>query len=145
MKNTALFIALFTLFALISAACGTAGSGNSAPPAGKTIVGGPAGNNLTATLANADGAFKKGKQEFTLTFTDASGKPVDVGSTALNFRMPAMGSMAEMNSGATFTTTGTPGAYKGKVDLEMGGEWIAQITYEGPAGKGAFTLTIVAK
>jgi len=146
MRNTLLFIGSITIFALFAVACGSSGSGGTtAPAAGKTIVSGPAGNNLTATLANADGNFKKGKQEFTLTFTDASGKAVDVGSTATNFRMPAMGSMAEMNAGTTFTTTGTPGSYKGKVDLEMGGEWQAQITYEGPAGKGAFTLTIVAK
>lgn len=143
MKNTFLIIGAITIFALFAAACGSSGGTGSA--AGKTIVSGPAGNNLTATLANADGTFKKGNQEFTLTFTDASGKPVDVGSAATNFRMPAMGSMAEMNAGATYTTTGTPGSYKGKVDLEMGGEWQAQITYEGPAGKGAFMLTIVAK
>ncbi|CAN5321084.1 hypothetical protein BH10ACI3_BH10ACI3_27490 [soil metagenome] len=149
MRKTILFIGATTLFTLITltAACSSAGSGGgtSAPAGGKTIVSGPAGNNLTATLANADGAMKKGNQELTLTFTDASGKPVDVGSAALNFRMPAMGGMSEMNSGATFTTTGTPGSYKGKVDLEMGGEWQAMVTYEGPAGKGAFTLKAVAK
>jgi hypothetical protein len=59
--------------------------------------------------------------------------------------MAAMGSMAEMNNGATFTSTGTPGVYSGKTDIEMAGEWQAQITYEGPAGKGAFKLPIIAK
>ncbi len=146
MKRNVLFIGVITLFALIAAACGSAGNtGSTAPAAGKTIASGPAGNNLTATLANADGVLKKGNQEFTLTFTDASGKSVDVGSVALNYRMAAMGSMAEMNAGATFTTTGTPGSYKGKATLDMAGEWQAQITYEGPAGKGSFSMRIVAK
>ena len=149
MRTTFQFFGAITLFALVAmaAGCGSSGSGGgtTAPPAGKTIATGPAGNNLTATLSNAEGVLKKGSQEFTLTFTDASGKAVDVGSAALNFRMPAMGSMSEMNSGATFTTTGTPGSYKGKATLEMSGDWQAMITYEGPAGKGAFSIPIVAK
>lgn len=149
MRKTVLFIGALTLFALITmaTACGSSGSGGgtTAPAAGKTIATGPAGNNLTATLSNTEGVLKKGPQEFMLTFTDASGKPIDVGSAALNFRMPAMGSMSEMNDGATFTTTGTPGSYKGKVTLDMAGDWQAMITYEGPAGKGSLSLPIVAK
>lgn len=123
-------------------ACGS-GSSNAAP--GKTIATGPANNNLTVTLSNADGVLRKGKQEFTMTFTDDAGKPVDVGAAALNYRMAAMGTMAEMNNAATLTTTGTPGIYRGTVSLEMAGEWQAQITYEGPAGKGKVSLPISAQ
>ncbi len=147
-KKTVLFIGSITLFSLVVfiAACGSELKPTADNPIpGKVIKSGPAGNNLTATISNADGTLKKGSQEFMLTFTDASGKSVDVGSVALNYRMAAMGSMAEMNNGATFTTTGTPGVYKGKVDIEMAGEWQAQITYEGPAGKGAFSLPVNAK
>jgi hypothetical protein len=145
MRLTILFIGAFTFFALLAAGCGSAGNGGSTASVGKTIATGPAGNNLTATMTNTEGVLRKGSQEFTLAFTDASGKPVDVGSVALNYRMAAMGSMAEMNSGATFKTTGTPGIYRGNVDIEMAGEWQAQITYEGPAGKGAFSLPVHAK
>ncbi|MEP6944405.1 MAG: FixH family protein [Acidobacteriota bacterium] len=144
MRKTILFTTLFAL-SVFAAACGSAGSSGPAAPTGKTIATGPAGNNLTAILSNLDGALKKGVQEFTLTFTDSSGKPVDVGSVALNYRMAAMGSMSEMNTGATFTTTGTPGVYKGKADIEMGGEWKAMITYEGAAGKNAFSIPVIAK
>ncbi len=138
------YILVFSLVVLsvFAAAC-SSGSGGAAT--GKTIKSGPAGNNLTATIANADGILKKGPQEFTLTFTDASGKPVDVGAVALNNNMPAMGSMPVMNNAATFTTTNTPGVYRGKVDIEMAGEWQAQITYEGPAGRGKFTLPVTAQ
>lgn len=148
MKKTVLFIGLIALFSLIVfiAACGSEPKPTAENPIpGKVIKSGPAGNNLTATISNADGTLKKGSQEFVLTFTDASGKPVDVGSVALNYRMAAMGSMAEMNKGATFTTTGTPGVYKGKVNIEMAGDLQAQITYEGPAGKGAFALPVSAQ
>jgi hypothetical protein len=137
-------LTLIALFAVFAAACGSAGTGGAAAE-GKTIKSGPAGNNLTATLASKDGVLRKGKQDFTLTFTDASGKPVDVGSVALNFHMPAMGTMAVMNNPATFTTSGTPGVYNGKTDLEMSGEWQAQISYDGPAGTGKANLPITAQ
>jgi hypothetical protein len=59
--------------------------------------------------------------------------------------MPAMGSMSAMNNPATLTTTGTPGVYKGSVDIEMTGEWQAQVAFEGPAGKGKATLPVTAQ
>lgn len=130
------------IFSILSIACG---GSSSSTTSGKPIKNGPAGNNLTVTLSNADGILRKGMQNFTVTFADASGKPVDVGAVSLNFFMPAMGSMSAMNAPATFTTTGTPGVYSGKVDIEMTGEWQAQITYEGPAGKGKATLPVTAQ
>lgn len=143
MRKILLVTTSISIFALLVLASACSSSNN--PASVKTVISGPAGNNLTATIANADGVLRKGQQEFTLTFTDASGMPVDVGSVALNYRMAAMGSMAEMNSGTAFTTTGTPGVYHGKASIDMAGEWKAQITYEGPAGKGSFTLPIIAK
>ena len=134
------FILVITV--TLAAACGSQTS--SGVPAGKTIATGQAGN-LTATIANDTGVLRKGKQDFTLTFTDASGKTVDVGSASVNFRMPAMGSMSEMNNRGALTTTSTPGVYKGIVDLEMSGEWQAQIAYEGSLGNGKANLPITAQ
>jgi hypothetical protein len=153
MTKTTLLIAATILLGLTgfqtgcnsSSPTGTAGPAPTATPPAKIIATGPAGNSLTGTISNSEGVMKKGSQSFTLAFTDASNMPVEVGSAAINFRMAAMGSMAEMNSGATFTTTATPGVYDGKVNLDMAGDWQAMITYEGPAGKGAFLLPIVAK
>ena len=112
---------------------------------GKVIKSAAAGNNLTVSLATSDGVLKKGKTEFTLTFTDSSGKPVDVGAVALTFHMPQMGTMAEMNDAATFTTTDTPGVYGGRADIEVGGEWQTRITYDGPAGRGQFSFPVTAQ
>jgi hypothetical protein len=119
------------------AACGGGGGG-----AAKEFASGKVGN-LTVSLANPDGVLRHGDQELTVTFKDASGKAVDVGSASLNFHMPAMGTMPVMNDPATLTTTSTPGVYQGKVKLEMTGEWQAQVAYEGPAGsgKGSFPVT----
>jgi len=136
-------IAIFSivLFAVFAAACG---SGPGSANAGKTIKSGPIGD-LTVTIANSEGVLKKGKQDLTVTFADASGKPADVGSASINFFMPAMGSMSAMNNPASLTTTGTPGVYIANVDIEMTGEWQAQVAFDGPAGKGKGTIAISAQ
>ena len=123
-------------------ACGSSG-GDAA--AGKVIKSGPVGNNLTVALSNADGILRKGHQEIFLTFTDASGKPVDVGAVSFSNYMTAMGTMPEMNHAATLTTTGTPGVYRGKVDVDATGEWQSRIAYEGPAGNGKTSLSVTAQ
>jgi hypothetical protein len=140
MKATFL-IFILVVCALIAVSCGGAADA----PAGKTIKSGAAGNNLTVTLANADGVLRDGKQEFTVTFADAAGRPVDVGAASVNFFMPAMGTMPAMNDAATLTTTATPGVYRAAVNLQMAGEWQAQIAYQGPAGTGKAVLPITAQ
>ena len=137
MKKFMIVLSLIGLAVLI-AGCG------SKTDAGRVIKTGPAGNNLTVALATSDGVIKNGTIDFTLTFSDSSGKPVDVGAVALNFHMPQMGSMAAMNNAARFTTTETPGVYRGNANIEMAGEWQAQITYDGPRGRGqtSFPVTV---
>lgn len=141
MKKTIIIVTVFALF-VVAAACGT--KSDSTTSTGKPIAS-VSVNNLTATLANSAGQLKQGDQEVTLAFTDSSGKPVDVGAVSLNFHMPAMGSMAAMNDAVTFTTTGTPGVYSGKVNISMAGEWQGQLAYEGPAGKGKATFSVTAR
>ena len=139
MKQTLSVIALATTLALF--ACGP--KSDQAVSTGKTIKSVPVGN-LTATLSNESGALNRGDQEFMLSLTDAAGKPVDVGAVALNFHMPQMGGMAAMTDSVTFTTTTTPGIYRGKVNIEVPGEWQGQIAFEGPAGKGKATFSVNA-
>ncbi len=134
-------IIFISLLALGIVSC----SSNSGNDPGKVIRSAPAGNNLTVELSSPSGVLKHGDEQFFLTFKDASGKPVEVGAVALNFFMPAMGTMPAMNNAATFTTTNTPGVYRGKANIEMAGEWQAQITYDGPAGKGRATLPVTAQ
>jgi hypothetical protein len=135
MMATVVTLALLAL----AAACG---GGGGVAGGEKEIKSGKVGA-MTVALANSDGVLRHGEQELTVTFKDASGKPADVGSASLNFYMPAMGTMAAMNDPATLTTTSTPGVYRAKVNIEMTGEWQAQLAYEGPAGtgKGSFPVT----
>ncbi len=138
-------ILAITLVSMVVFAVACGGSNSSSGGAGKAIKSGPAGNNMTVTLASADGVLRDGQNDITLSFTDAAGKPVDVGAASLNFHMPAMGTMPVMNDAATLTTTATPGIYNGKVKLQMAGEWQAQISYDGAAGKGKANLPVTAQ
>ncbi len=140
MKKFAIALTFLALAALI-AAC----SSQQDPSTGKIIKSAPAGNGLTVSLSTADGVLRHGNSQFTLTFTDASGTPVDVGAVALTFHMPQMGTMAEMNDPASFTTTSTPGVYSGKAEIEVAGEWQARITYDGPKGRGQATFPVTAQ
>ena len=147
MKKIIIFVGLALFFGLVVllAAC-TSGTTPTAenPIQGKVIKSGPI-DKLTVTLSSDTGKLKNGAQEIMLAFTDASGKPIDVGAASLNFSMPAMGSMAAMNDAATLTTTGTPGVYRGNVKIGMPGEWQAQISYEGTAGKGKTSIPVTAQ
>src|SRR5215510_10181584 len=139
MSKLILPFALLVTFALM-AACG---SKSSADP-GKTINSSPVGS-LTVRLSSPSGQLKHGCEQFFITFKDSSGKPVDVGAASLTFQMPQMGSMMPMNDHATLTTTETPGIYHGKAEIQMAGEWQAQISFEGPAGKGQTSLSVTAQ
>jgi len=140
MKKLAIAFVLAVL-ALVAAAC----SSSSTTETGKVIKTAPVGNNLTVTLSNRDGVLKNGDNEVFVSFKDASGKAVEVGAVGLNFYMPVMGTMPAMNNAATFTSTGSPGVYRGSVKLEAAGDWQAQISYEGAAGKGKSSLTVTAQ
>lgn len=136
-------ILAFSLLAVLSliAACG---SKSASVDTSKVIKSAPVGN-LTVTLSSSSGQIKHGGDEFFVTFKDSSGKPVDVGAAALTFHMPQMGSMAQMNDRATLTTTDAPGVYRAKAEIEVAGEWQAQVSFEGPAGKGQTSFSVTAQ
>ena len=140
MKKLAITL-VFAALPLLTAACTSTNVGDS----GKVIKSAPVGNNLTVTLSSADGVLRSGDNEFFVSFKDASGKTVDVGAVGLNFYMPPMGTMPVMNNAATFVSTGSPGVYEGEVKLESAGDWQAQISYEGAAGKGKISFTVTAQ
>ena len=141
MKKSPVITGILVAALIIIAGCTKSVSNVSTGVAIKTV----ALDSLTATLSNGTGQLKQGDQEVTLAFTDASGKPVDVGAVSLNFHMDQMGTMAAMNDAVTFTTTGTPGVYRGRVNIEVSGEWRGQLAYEGPAGNGKTTFTVIAQ
>jgi hypothetical protein len=137
------YILAFSLLVLLLfiAACG---SKTSSIDTGKVIKSAPIGN-LTVSLSSPSGQLKHGGDDFFVAFKNSAGKPVDVGAAALTFHMPQMASMAPMNDAATLTTTDTPGVYRAKANIEVAGEWQAQVSYEGPAGKGQGSFSVTAQ
>src|SRR5262245_49458403 len=88
MRKVAISLAVIGLAVLLGACSSSQQQGSST---GKVIKSAPAGNGLTVSLATSDGVLRHGNSQFTLTFADTSGKPVDVGAVALTFHMPRMG------------------------------------------------------
>lgn len=141
MKTKTVVMALSFLVALlVTIACRDASSS-----ADDKVIKSTKSGDMTITLSSSSGELKKGENELTLTFSDASGKTIDVGAASLNFHMPAMGAMAEMNNRATLTTTDTPGRYRAQVNIEMAGAWEAQIKYQGAHGTGQVSMSTQAK
>ena len=125
---------------VILAACGRTGSSG----AEKTIKTTKSGDT-TISLSSANGEIKSGENDLTLSFTDASGKPLDVPAASLKFHMPAMGAMAEMNDVAMLTTTDTPGKFKVRVNIEGDGSWEVMISFQGSHGTEHATMSVTAK
>ncbi|MEP6635625.1 MAG: FixH family protein [Acidobacteriota bacterium] len=140
MKKVVLAIGLVTA-AVLAVACGAKDNTQTS----RAIKSAPAGNNLTVSLATPDGVLKHGNTDFTVTFADDAGKPVDVGAIAMTFHMPQMATMAAMTDSAAFTTTDTPGIYRAKATIETAGEWQVKVTYEGPKGTGQASFPVTAQ
>src|SRR5260370_18185590 len=100
MKKSVIVIAItLGVVLVIGTACGSK-TGTGAVSVGKTIKSIPAGN-LTVTVSNESGTLKHGEQELLVSFMDSSGKAADVGAVSLNFHMPQMSAMAEINHAVT--------------------------------------------
>ncbi|REJ76436.1 MAG: hypothetical protein DWQ47_12595 [Acidobacteria bacterium] len=138
--KTIITMIIMAAIGVAAAACGSSASQDSGM---KTIAEKKVGENLNVAISNAEGKLKNGEQQIGLKFTDGSGNPVEISAASLNFNMPAMGSMAEMNDPATLSTTSTAGEFRGNVNIQMAGDWTAQISYEG-AETGKTTIGVTA-
>ncbi|MNS23315.1 hypothetical protein D3C72_551250 [compost metagenome] len=129
-----------TLAAFVALAVVGCSGGGGGQPVGTANAGGK-----TVTLSTASGQLTNGDNDFTLTFADASGKPVEVQSPAVRFTMPAMPNMAEMNSDARLESAGQPGVYRGTVDLGMKGAWQTKVSFQDAAGSHQAQFDIQAQ
>lgn len=137
-KNKLFIGILLVSIAVVAAGCGVGSSDSGMKHVAQTKADG----DILVSILHPEGKLKNGAQEIGLRFTDPEGNPVDISAASLNFHMPAMGSMAEMNDSAMLNTTSTPGMFKGKVDLQMAGDWIAQVSFEGKeTGKTTMKVT----
>lgn len=138
--RTIVILFAFGIPLLVLSACERSGSS-----IGEKMIKSTKSGDSTISLSSASGEIKSGENDLTLSFTDASGKPVDVPAASLRFYMPAMGAMAEMNDVATLTTTDTPGKFKVRVNIEVGGSWEAMISFQGSRGTEQAAMSVTAK
>ena len=144
MKNIALILSVTALL-LVAAACGSSDKAAGGLDAGSAVIKTAPMGKLSVTLSSDSGHFKKGENDFLLTVKDASGNPVEVSAVSLSLRMPAMGTMPEMSDTASFETTKATGVCRGKIDIEMAGEWQARVVYDGPAGRAETSFPVVVQ
>jgi hypothetical protein len=123
----------------------TACSGRTATSAADKTIKSTTSGDTTIAISSASGEARSGENDLVLSFTDPSGKFIDVPAASLKFYMPAMGAMAEMNDVATLTTTDSPGRFKVRVNIEVPGSWEAIISYQGSRGTERATMTVTAK
>ena len=138
-RTTVILIAIAAIL-LVSAACG-----RTAPSSNEKIIKSAKSGDITISLSSASGEIRSGENDVMLSFTDASGKPVDMPAASLKFHMPAMGSMAEMNDVATLTTTDTRGKFHAQINIEVAGSWEAMISFQGLRGTEQATMSVNAK
>jgi hypothetical protein len=89
------------------------------------------------------GDLHNGPSEVVVRFTDPNGQPKDVGEvkTDLSMNMPGM----VMHSGSDVTKTNMPGVYRAKLQPQMGGDWVAKLSWQGPAGEGQVEIPVAVK
>jgi Cu(I)/Ag(I) efflux system membrane protein CusA/SilA len=98
-------------------------------------------NGFTVSVILPKGEFRMEENTVVIEFREASsGRLADVGAVrfALDMNMPGM----VMHSGSTVAPGDVPGRYTAKVTPDMGGEWVAQLRYEGPRGSGAVNFRV---
>jgi YtkA-like protein len=93
------------------------------------------------TLANEAGQLKVGKNTFVLTFTDASGKPIDAGTVTFETSMNMPG-MPPMLAGATVSRDAAPGRYLGTISFPDVGTRQVTLRWDGPGGKGTTRFSV---
>jgi hypothetical protein len=129
-----------SLCVLVLSACEPSGASG-----GEKVIKSTKSGDTTITLSSATGEVKSGASELMLSFTDASGNPINISAASLKFHMPAMGAMAEMNEVATLTTTEAPGKFSARVEIQMAGSWEAMISFQGSRETEHATMSVTAK
>ncbi|MEO7297988.1 MAG: FixH family protein [Verrucomicrobiota bacterium] len=99
-------------------------------------------NGLTVNLISPEGGLRFAENEIIIEFRDRSGQLVDVGKVKfeLDMNMPGM----VMHSAGKITPTEKAGQYRAKIKPDMGGDWTAQLSYDG-AGGGKVNFSVNVK
>ena len=95
---------------------------------------------LTITLLHPLGQLRAAANEAFVEFRNADGELVDAGEVKLNLGMNMTGMV--MHSGATVKRTDTPGRYRVEITPDMGGDWTASVSFDGPQGPSETSFSV---
>jgi AcrB/AcrD/AcrF family/YtkA-like len=100
----------------------------------------PTVNDLTVKLY---GQIRNAPSDLLIEFRDPNDHLVGVGEVKMeaNMNMPGM----QMHAGATIQRSGTPGQYRAKIKPDMPGDWMAELSFNGPRGSGQTSFNLNVK
>ena len=90
--------------------------------------------DIRATLRSASGTLTRGRNQFSIAFADARGRPIDAGDVRLSATMAMPGMV--MSGGVEVARTSTVGYYTATGEFGMAGVWQMTLQWNGPAGHG---------
>jgi len=141
-----LYMDSFLILALIAAALLAGGYAawnwwSSRIPSSAQIHGKPiatcAVGGMTVSLY---GDLHNGQIQMLVRFTDSSGQLKDVGEVKTDLCRNMLDRV--IHSRSDVTKTNTQGAYRAKIQPQMGGYWAMKLSWQGPAGEGQVEIPV---
>jgi len=100
-------------------------------------------SGLNASLFTEGNQLRPAGDDVFIKFSDASGRPVDVGEVAFELQMNMPG-MVMHSIGKVFRTS-TTGQYRTTVEPGMAGDWNVQLSFKGPRGPAQTNFVVTVK
>jgi hypothetical protein len=133
-------VRLALLLAVVAAACQPDRAGERSTEVDRVRSG-----DIDVVLLSDRPALKQGPHNATIEFRRTSdGALVDVGTVRATATMPMAG-MPPMVGSIDVRGGSTPGRYTAASDLTMAGEWQVSIEWDGPAGRGSASLSLLVQ
>ena len=89
------------------------------------------------------GDLRNSESDLLLEFRNNAGELVDVGTVRFDLNMDMAG--MTMRDAGRIQATGTLGQYRVKTTPGMAGDWRANLSYDGPRGRGATSVLLSVK
>jgi AcrB/AcrD/AcrF family/YtkA-like len=100
-------------------------------------------DGLTVSVLSADGQIHARDNSLEIKFEDQDGHPVNVENVKLNLSMNMPGMV--MHSTAKMNVDPKGDTHQAHLTPDMAGDWVADLSYQGPKGPGKLTVPINVK
>jgi copper/silver efflux system protein len=100
-------------------------------------------DGVTISVLSADGQIHARDNSLQIKFEDQDGHPINVENVKLNLNMNMPG--MEMHSAAKMNVDSKGDGHQAHLTPDMAGDWVADLSYQGPKGPGKLTVPINVK